>query len=54
MQREIHQKYNDFRGIPIIYFTQLLGLAMGLPVEKLDFDLNDVDPRPLLREKGLL
>jgi len=54
MQREIHQKYNGFPGIPIIYFTQLLGLAMGLPVEKLEFHRNDVDPRPLLEKKGLL
>lgn len=54
MQREIQQKYSGFPGIPIIYFTQLLGLAMGLPVEKLEFHRNDVDPRPLLEKKGLL
>ncbi|UCD71629.1 MAG: CoB--CoM heterodisulfide reductase iron-sulfur subunit B family protein [Syntrophobacterales bacterium] len=54
MQREIHQRYNGFPGIPIIYFTQLLGVALGLPVETLEFHRNDVDPRPLLKKKGLL
>jgi heterodisulfide reductase subunit B len=54
MQKEIHEKHNDFPGVPVIYFTQLLGLALGLPVEKLDLERNDVDPRPLLVEKGLL
>ena len=54
MQREIREKHNDFPGIPILYFTQLLGLALGLPIETLDFQRNDVDPRPLLKAKGLL
>ena len=54
MQREIRERHNDFPGIPVIYFTQLLGLALGLPTEKLEFHRNDVDPRPLLRDKGLI
>ena len=54
MQKEVRERHNDFPGIPIIYFTQLLGLSLGLPVEKLDFGRNDVDPRPLLEGKGLI
>ncbi len=54
MQKEIRERHNDFPGIPIIYFTQLLGLALGLDIETLDFGLNDVDSLPLLRDKGLM
>ena len=41
-------------GIPVLYFTQLLGLAMGLPTEKLGLDKVIVDPIPLLVEKGFI
>lgn len=40
--------------LPIIYFTQLLGLALGVAEEKLGFDENLVDPRPVLRARGIL
>ncbi len=53
-QREIREKYPDFPGLPVLYFSQLMGLAFGLPVETLDFQRNDVDPLPLLERKGLL
>ena len=35
-------------GLPVVYFTQLLGLALGIPAEDLGTDLNRVDPSPLL------
>jgi heterodisulfide reductase subunit B len=44
----------DFKPIPVFYFTQLLGIAMGLDYQTLGFDQNAVDPIPLLKEKGLL
>jgi heterodisulfide reductase subunit B len=40
--------------LPVFYFTQLLGLAVGLPKDELAFDANAVDPVPLLEQKGLL
>jgi len=40
--------------VPVLYFTQLLGLAVGLAEDELGFGHNAVDPRPLLRSKGLL
>ena len=40
--------------LPVFYFTQLLGLAVGLPKEELGFDANAVDPVQLLEQKGLL
>ena len=40
--------------MPVLYFTQLLALALGLPEKTAVLHKNLVDPRPLLREKGLL
>ncbi len=53
-QLEIKQKYWDFRQIPVLYFTQLLGIAMDLDFRILGFEQNAVDPLPLLKQKGLL
>ncbi len=38
--------------LPILYFTQLMALALGLP-DKAALDKNLVDPRPTLHDKGL-
>ncbi|KAA3659056.1 MAG: hypothetical protein DWQ04_23400 [Chloroflexi bacterium] len=40
--------------MPIMYFTQLLAIALGLPEKTAVLHKNLVDPRPLLREKELL
>jgi heterodisulfide reductase subunit B2 len=40
--------------MPVLYFTQLMALALGLPEKDAAFDKNLVDPRPLLQEKGFL
>src|SRR3990172_1641138 len=39
--------------MPVLYFTQLMAVALGLP-EKAALDKNLVDPRPVLRSKGVL
>ncbi len=53
-QREVTEKHPDFPRMPVLHFTQLMAVALGLGEEHCGFDLNSVDPRPLLREKGLL
>jgi heterodisulfide reductase subunit B len=40
--------------IPVLYFTQLMALAFGLGEKAAALTKNMVDPRPMLREKGLL
>lgn len=40
--------------MPVMYFTQLMALALGLSDKEAALSKNMVDPRPLLREKGLL
>ena len=41
-------------GVPIAYFTQVLGLALGQDVNTLGFDKNTWDSVPLLKKKGIL
>ncbi len=53
-QSDIKAKYLHFKEVPVFYFTQLLGLALGLEGKTLGFELNFVDPLPLLKGKGLL
>ena len=40
--------------MPVLYFTQLMALAFGLPEKRAALDKNLIDPRPLLRSKGLV
>jgi heterodisulfide reductase subunit B len=41
------------RSLPILYFTQLIALALGLSAKAAVLHKNVVDPRPMLREKNL-
>lgn len=42
------------KKMPIFYFTELMGLALGLPGIEKWLGRHSVDPRPLLRGRGLL
>jgi len=53
-QVELRQKYSDFQGIPILFFTQLLALSLGLDPEVCRLDLNFGEPRAWLQSKGLI
>jgi len=53
-QKETVRKYPEFKNIPILYFTQLIAIALGCPEEVLRLDLNFIDPKPILKEKGLI
>ncbi len=53
-QAEMGRKHPDFVPLPVLYFTQLLGIALGLDSTDYGFENHYVDPRPLLREKGLV
>ena len=53
-QSEIEEKFTVSYGLPTFYFTQLMGLALGIPAEELGFAGHMIDPRPLLREKELM
>jgi heterodisulfide reductase subunit B len=53
-QERISQNFGKQYYLPVLYFTELIGLALGLPEAPGWLDKHLVDPRPLLREKGLL
>lgn len=53
-QARVAEDSAGYRPVPIVYFTQVLGLALGQGVDKLEFEKNKWDAVPLLQEKGLL
>jgi heterodisulfide reductase subunit B len=53
-QKEIEKKYNTKFNLPILYFTQLLGLALGIEAKKLGLRKHIVSPQSLLKEKKLV
>jgi heterodisulfide reductase subunit B len=55
---EMHQvraetEFDVKTNVVMLYFTQLLGLAMGLSPRKLSIHENISDSLPLLKQKGL-
>ncbi len=40
--------------LPVVYFTQLMAVALGLPIKATALKKNLTDPRPVLERKGLL
>ena len=52
-QKEIEERYKEQYGLPVFFFSQLLGLAMGLSGQELSLRSLVVDPLPLLQDKGI-
>ena len=53
-QSDAEKLLGEQLGIPVLYFTQLMGLAMDLEPQELCLSKVIVDPLPLLAEKGLI
>jgi len=53
-QREIERKSGKKIGIPIIYISQMIGLALGYNALDMAFKKHFVDPVKVLKEKGIL
>lgn len=49
-QDDCSKKYLDFKKLPVLYFTQLLSVAFGLPEEYAGFKYNHIDPKYLFKE----
>ena len=43
----------DYDGMPVLYYTQLLGLGLGLDKKELGFRLNKIKPNDLLEKMGV-
>ena len=53
-QKLVKEAHPEFEHMPVLYFTQVMALAFGIDEKYMGFEDNYIDPRPLLREKGLL
>ncbi|MGQ9675711.1 MAG: heterodisulfide reductase-related iron-sulfur binding cluster [Chloroflexota bacterium] len=52
-QYQVAQKFGKVYDMPVFYFTQLMGIAMEIDPKRLELQKHFVDPKPLLRRKGL-
>ena len=52
-QVRLAESTSGFRTIPVLYIGQILAILAGLKGLN-DFSLHAVDPRPVLRKRGLL
>jgi heterodisulfide reductase subunit B len=52
-QEDARQLNPDFHHLPVLYFTQLMALALGCDESALRFDLHHIDPKPALAGRGL-
>lgn len=52
-QERLADTESGFRKIPVMYVSQLLALLVGAE-DAADYSLHSVDPRPVLKEKGLI
>jgi heterodisulfide reductase subunit B len=53
-QEQMGKRHIGFSPLPVLYFAQLLGIALGLDSADYGFGEHYVDPHPLLRQKGLI
>jgi len=51
-QQQVNQEFGTNFSMPILYFTQLVGFAMGIPVKKLGFGKEFVTMAPALLQPG--
>jgi len=49
-QPMIEKRFGEEIGLPILYVTQLAGLALGLGAEKLGLEMNSVSTKPVLEK----
>lgn len=53
-QNQIGKQHGTTYNLPILYFTQLLGLAFGLPNKSLGLQRHLTSPMSLLKSKGII
>lgn len=53
-QDEISKAEGRRYAIPVIYFTQLMGLAFGLAAKDMGLNHHLVNPLPMLKKKGII
>ncbi len=51
-QAEMRKRHAGYKPVPVFYFSQLMGLALGLDARDYGWERHYVDALPLLRERG--
>jgi heterodisulfide reductase subunit B len=49
-QKAMEQKRGEKIGIPVLYVTQLVGIALGLGPDELGLNMNAVSPMPMMEK----
>jgi heterodisulfide reductase subunit B len=52
-QEQTGKTYGQEYNLPVLYFTQLMGLAFGLKPSELGIEKHIISAKPLLQDKGL-
>ena len=53
-QAEMRKAYASYRPVPVFYFSQVMGLALGLETGSYGWERHYIDARPLLAQRGWL
>jgi len=53
-QKRMKSEDGEHLDLPILYFTQLIGLALGISAKELALKKHFINPVPMLKDKGLL
>ncbi len=53
-QKEAKELNPSFKEVPVVYFTQLMALALGMDPMELGFEEHYVNPTPVLKKRKLL
>ncbi|MHC4224538.1 MAG: hypothetical protein ACYSUN_11155, partial [Planctomycetota bacterium] len=48
-QKQVNREFDTSFSVPVVYFTQLLGVALGIRPRALGFGKEFVPPTPLLK-----
>jgi heterodisulfide reductase subunit B len=51
-QAEMRRVYAGYQPVPVFYFSQLMGLALGQDASEYGWERHYIDARPLLAERG--
>lgn len=49
-QKSVEKKFETEYNLPVLYYTQVLGLAFGVPPDELEFKRNRIRPKEMLRK----
>jgi heterodisulfide reductase subunit B len=53
-QAAMHERFAAFPDLPVVYFTELMALALSARPETVAWDQHTIDPQPLLQSKQLV